>query len=77
MGFKMNLLAIISHPVTQALFDGVKYTTPKVMAAIQQNMMAKPVTENDIQQAAATTAEPDFGESQQPTITEVSNENQT
>jgi hypothetical protein len=63
----MNFLSLLEHPITQALWDGAKYTAPKVMAAVRENMLAKPVTEEDIQQAAASTAEPDFGETLEST----------
>jgi len=58
----MTFMEFVAHPVTQALIDGAKYTGPKVFAAMRENMMAKPVTEQDIQQAAAGTIEPDSSE---------------
>ena len=58
----MNFMEFIAHPVTQALWDGVRYTAPKVMYAIQHQMAAKPVTQADINQAAAGIAQPDFSD---------------
>ena len=58
----MNFLEVLMHPITQEIFGGIKYTAQRVIPLVQEQMMAKPVSEADIKQAAADTAAPNFDE---------------
>jgi hypothetical protein len=74
----MSFMDLVMHPVTQALFDGVKYTAPKVIKAIQEQSAPRPVTDEDIKQSAAETAQPDFGSAIPETpYKDIGNESQT
>lgn len=54
-----TFMEFANHPVTKAVFDGVKYTAPKVAKAIQETMDAKKPKEEDVQKAAESFAEPE------------------
>ncbi|MBB5411928.1 hypothetical protein HDG34_005894 [Paraburkholderia sp. HC6.4b] len=74
----MSFMDLVMHPITQVLFDGVKYTAPKLLKVIQEQSAPQPVTESDIKQSAAETAQPDFG-SEEPyhPYKDIGNESQT
>lgn len=60
----MSIVDLIGHPITRALWDGVKYTAPRVVNAWHSKHMPRSTTEYDVQQAASETAEPIFDESE-------------
>jgi hypothetical protein len=67
----MTLLEFFTHPVTRELWAGIQHTAPRVMRAWQEHAAPKPVTSDDLQRAAADTAQPTFddpptGESHAP-----------